>query len=100
MSGRINPDTPVYAPIAGTIVQRKIGPGQYVSAATSDPVFVVGDLANVWLTAFVRETDAGKVAVGEDVSFTVLAYPGSGLSGHDRLCRRRGKLWSITGERN
>ena len=74
-TGRISPDTPVFAPIAGTIVQRKIGPGQYVSAATSDPVFVVGDLANVWLTAFVRETDAGKVAVGEDVSFTVLAYP-------------------------
>ena len=74
-TGRINPDTPVYAPIAGTIVQRKIGPGQYVSSATSDPVFVVGDLANLWLTAFVRETDAGKVAVGEDLSFTVLAYP-------------------------
>ena len=46
-----------------------------MSSATSDPVFVVGDLANVWLTAFVRETDAGKVALGEDVSFTVLAYP-------------------------
>jgi cobalt-zinc-cadmium efflux system membrane fusion protein len=74
-TGRISPDTPVFAPIGGTIVQRKIGPGQYVSSATSDPVFVVGDLANVWLTAFVRETDAGKVAVGEDVSFTVLAYP-------------------------
>ena len=74
-TGRISPDTSVFAPIGGTIVQRKIGPGQYVSAATSDPVFVVGDLANVWLTAFVRETDAGKVAVGEDLSFTVLAYP-------------------------
>jgi cobalt-zinc-cadmium efflux system membrane fusion protein len=74
-TGRINPDTPVYSPIAGTIVQRKVGPGQYVSSSTSDPVFVVGDLSNVWLTAFVRETDAGKVAVGEDLSFTVLAYP-------------------------
>jgi membrane fusion protein, heavy metal efflux system len=74
-TGRINPDTPVYSPIAGTIVQRKVGPGQYVSSATSDPVFVIGDLSNVWLTAYVRETDAGKVAVGEDVSFTVLAYP-------------------------
>lgn len=74
-TGRISPDTPVHSPIGGTIVQRKIGPGQYVSAATSDPVFVVGDLTNVWLTAFVRETDAGKVAVGESVSFTVLAYP-------------------------
>ncbi len=33
--GRINPETTIYAPIAGTVVQRKIGPGQYVSAGAS-----------------------------------------------------------------
>src|SRR4051812_21810210 len=30
--GRINPEITIAAPIAGTVVQRKIGPGQYVSA--------------------------------------------------------------------
>src|SRR6476469_10015829 len=25
---QIKPDTPIYAPIAGTVVQRKVGPGQ------------------------------------------------------------------------
>src|SRR5438445_344477 len=29
--GRINPDTTVFSPIAGTVVQRKIGPGQYIN---------------------------------------------------------------------
>ena len=74
-SGRINAETTIYAPIAGTIVQRKVGPGQYVNAGASDPVFVIGDLSTVWLVAFVRETDAAAVRVGEDVQFTVLAYP-------------------------
>ena len=29
--------TTIFAPIAGTVVQRKIGPGQYVNAGASDP---------------------------------------------------------------
>lgn len=74
-SGRINPDTPVSAPLGGTVVARKVGPGQYVSAGAGDPVFVVGDLSTVWLTAYVRETDIGKVRLGQEVAFTVLAYP-------------------------
>ncbi len=73
--GRISPETPIYAPIGGTIVQRKVGPGQYVSAGSSDPVFVIGDLSTVWLTAYVRETEAARVHVGQDLQFTVLAYP-------------------------
>lgn len=73
--GTINPATPIYAPIAGTIVQRKVGPGQYVGSGASDPVFVIGDLATVWLAAYVRETDAPLVNIGQPVYFTVLAYP-------------------------
>ena len=40
------------------------------------PAFVIGDLSTVWLTAFVRETDASNVSVGQDISFRVLAAPG------------------------
>ncbi len=79
--GRINPETTIFAPIAGTVVQRKIGPGQFVNAGASDPVFVIGDLSSVWLTAFVRETEATLVSVGQDISFSVLALPGRALSG-------------------
>jgi len=73
--GRINPETTIFAPIAGTVVQRKIGPGQYVNAGASDPVYVIGDLSTVWMTAFVRETDAASVSVGQEVTFNVLALP-------------------------
>ena len=73
--GRIDPNTTIFSPIAGTVVQRKVGPGQYVNSGASDPVFVIGDLSTVWLTAFVRETDASKVSVGQEMAFNVLALP-------------------------
>jgi cobalt-zinc-cadmium efflux system membrane fusion protein len=78
----INPDTTIFSPIAGTVVQRKVGPGQYVNSGASDPVFVIGDLSTVWLTAFVRETDASKVSVGQEIAFNVLALPGRTLTAH------------------
>jgi cobalt-zinc-cadmium efflux system membrane fusion protein len=78
--GRIDPATTIFSPIKGTVVQRKIGPGQYVNSGASDPVFVIGDLSTVWLTAFVRETDASKVSVGQDLAFNVLALPGRPLA--------------------
>jgi len=79
--GRINPETTIFAPIAGTVVQRKIGPGQYVNSGASDPVFVIGALSTVWLTAFVRETEASTVVVGQELTFNLLALPGRTLTG-------------------
>jgi membrane fusion protein, heavy metal efflux system len=73
--GNISPVTLIYAPIAGTIVQRKVGPGQYVGGNTGDPVFIIGDLGTVWVLAYIRETEAPNVHIGETIYFTVLAYP-------------------------
>ena len=78
--GVIDREITIYSPIAGTVVQRKIGPGQFVSAGASDPVFVVGDLSTVWLTAFVRESDAAAVCVGQDITVNVMALPGRPLT--------------------
>jgi membrane fusion protein, heavy metal efflux system len=79
--GRINPETTISAPIAGTVVQRKIGPGQYVNSGAGDPVFVIGDLSTVWLTAFVRETATSAVTLGQELTFSTLALPGRVLTG-------------------
>lgn len=78
--GAINPEVTIYSPISGTVVQRKIGPGQYVNSGASDPVFVVGDLSTVWLTAFVRESDAAAVCIGQDITVNVMALPGRPLT--------------------
>jgi cobalt-zinc-cadmium efflux system membrane fusion protein len=75
-SRQISADTAISSPIGGTVVQRKVGPGQFISSGASDPVFVIGDLSTVWLTAFVRESEAADVKVGQEIDFTVLALPG------------------------
>jgi len=75
-SRQISADTSIYSPLGGTVVQRKVGPGQFISSGASDPVFVIGDLSTVWLTAFVRESEAADVYLGQDVDFKVLALPG------------------------
>ena len=72
----MNAVSDVMAPISGTIVQRKVGLGQYVQAGSSDPVFSIGDLSTVWLVANVRETDAPKIHIGDRVEVHVLAFPG------------------------
>jgi membrane fusion protein, heavy metal efflux system len=73
---QITADTPIPSPIGGTVVQRKVGPGQFIGSGASDPVFVIGDLMTVWLTAFVRESEAADVKIGQEIDFTVLALPG------------------------
>ncbi len=73
---QISADTSIYSPLGGTVVQRKVGPGQFIAAGASDPVFVIGDLSTVWLTAFVRESEAADVRLSQDIDFKVLALPG------------------------
>jgi cobalt-zinc-cadmium efflux system membrane fusion protein len=73
---QISADTPIYSPLSGTVVARKVGPGQFISPGATDPVFVIGDLSTVWLTAFVRESEAADVRLGQEIDYTVLALPG------------------------
>jgi membrane fusion protein, heavy metal efflux system len=79
-TGAVSPQMTIYSPIAGTVIQRKVGPGQYINtssqnASASDPTFIIGDLSTVWLVAYVRESEAPNVHVGQAVHFTVLAFP-------------------------
>jgi membrane fusion protein, heavy metal efflux system len=63
------------APIAGVVVDRQIGVGQYVQAGGGGAaVFTIADTASVWMLANVRETDAALVRVGQAVEVHVLAY--------------------------
>lgn len=82
-TGVITPEAPVHAPLSGTILQRKMGPGQYVNAGASDsdPVLLIGDISKVWLVAYVRESDVAKVQLGQGLKFTVLSRPDRSFEG-------------------
>ncbi|HLN49020.1 MAG TPA: efflux RND transporter periplasmic adaptor subunit [Steroidobacteraceae bacterium] len=66
---------PLTAPIAGVVVDRQVGPGQYVQAGGGTPVFTIADTSSVWLLANVREADSGTVQLGQVMDVHVGAYP-------------------------
>jgi cobalt-zinc-cadmium efflux system membrane fusion protein len=63
------------APLAGVVVDRQLGPGQYLQAGTGAAVYTIADLSTVWLLASVREADAAAVHVGQPVTVHVTAIP-------------------------
>lgn len=63
------------APIAGVVVDRQVGPGQYLQAGSGTPVFTIADASSVWLLANVREAESGSVRLGQLMEVHVPAYP-------------------------
>ncbi|MEO6830070.1 MAG: efflux RND transporter periplasmic adaptor subunit [Acidobacteriaceae bacterium] len=70
---KLNSDYPIIATIAGTVLERKVTPGQIVQPA--DMAFLVADLSNVWLVAEVPEDEAGAIRVGKSVIASIPALP-------------------------
>ncbi len=63
------------APIAGTIVERKVGLGQYLRADASDALFLIADLSTVWVLADVYESDLADIHLNAPVEVSVASYP-------------------------
>ncbi|MEA2894564.1 MAG: rane fusion protein heavy metal efflux system, partial [Bradyrhizobium sp.] len=49
--GTINRVTRITAPIDGTVISRKVGPGQYVKADSGEALYLIADLSTMWLKA-------------------------------------------------
>ena len=67
----------IYAPVDGIVISRNVDVGQTVAASMNAPVLfqVANDLAKMQIDANVSEADVGTVEEGQNVSFTVDAYP-------------------------
>jgi cobalt-zinc-cadmium efflux system membrane fusion protein len=71
----VDPRVTLRAPIGGTIVDRKVGPGQYVKPDTPDPLFLISDLSTLWVLVDVYESDVAAIHLNMPVEVTVSAYP-------------------------
>jgi cobalt-zinc-cadmium efflux system membrane fusion protein len=74
--GAIDRTATIIAPIDGTVISRKVGPGQYVRSDSPDPLYAVADLSTMWLKAYVPESEIPFIRVGQDVEVKVTALPG------------------------
>lgn len=68
--------TVLRSPVAGTVADRSVAPGQFLSAGGSTPIITVADLSRVWLVAQLSESDAARVQLGDAVAVTTPAVPG------------------------
>jgi cobalt-zinc-cadmium efflux system membrane fusion protein len=59
----------IRSPLAGTVVERLITPGQLLQAGTTAS-FTVADLSKVWVMAQVFESDLGAVGIGDSAKVT------------------------------
>lgn len=64
----------VVAPMAGTVAQRNVDPGKYVSVG--QPLLALVGADSVWVTANFKETQIHKIHEGMPVTLDVDAYPG------------------------
>ncbi len=66
----------IHAPISGTVSSVTTQQGETVVAGLNAPTFItIINLARLQVDGFVDETDIGQVKPGQDVTFTVDAYP-------------------------
>jgi len=67
------------SPVDGLVLSKNIEPGEQVSAGT--PVVTVGLLDEVWVRAYISETDLGRVKVGQPATVTTDTWPGKKYRG-------------------
>ena len=82
-----NPGGIIRSPLAGTVVERLISPGQLLQAGTT-PCFTVADLSSVWVIANVFEADLPFVKIGDSAEVLTGAGRGSLSRGKSATSRR------------
>jgi len=67
----------ITSPIDGVVISRSVDVGQTVAASLQAPVIfqIANDLTKMQIDSNVAEADVGAVEIGQDVDFTVDAFP-------------------------
>jgi len=67
----------IFSPVDGIVISRSVDVGQTVAASLNAPTLftIANDLAKMQIDANVAEADVGGVEVGQNVDFTVDAFP-------------------------
>lgn len=73
---KVDPALLVKSPMAGRITARNAAPGTLVQPGVPPAPFAVADLSVVWMLAYVAESDAADIDLGQPVEAFVLALPG------------------------
>jgi HlyD family secretion protein len=67
-------DTSVSSPVDGVVLVKSAELGEVLAAGTT--VVTIGDIEHPWVRGYVKETDLGRVKLGQKVRITTDSYPG------------------------
>jgi len=75
--------TRIISPVDGIVVSRSVDVGQTVAASFQTPTLfsIAQDLTKMQIETSIDEADIGKIEAGQDVEFTVDAYPDNTFHG-------------------
>jgi cobalt-zinc-cadmium efflux system membrane fusion protein len=73
-SGTVRPELPMRSPIAGTIVQKLVNPGQVIQAGATT-AFVISNVSTVWVQAHVYEKDLRSIHVDDKADVRSGSFP-------------------------
>ncbi|SDE47504.1 efflux RND transporter periplasmic adaptor subunit [Sporomusa acidovorans] len=84
-------DTVIISPIAGHVIGKPLSAGELVAQGVNNPtvIMTIADMSTMQIEANVDQTDIGKIALGQNVTFTVDAYPGKVFSGRVTTISRK-----------
>ena len=77
-------NTVIRSPVDGIVISRNVDVGQTVAASLQAPTLftIANDLAKMEVHTNVDEADVGNVTEGQEVTFTVDAFPARRFKGH------------------
>jgi membrane fusion protein, copper/silver efflux system len=78
-SGKIQKNLHIHSPVAGTVITIGSREGQYVTPNTE--LYMIVDLAKVWVYADIYEYELPWVQVGDEVEMTLTGIPGRTFTG-------------------
>jgi membrane fusion protein, copper/silver efflux system len=82
-TGRPEVELVVRSPISGTVLEKKVVQGQYVSEGQD--LYLLADLSSLWLSAKVYEQELDGIRVGQPAVARFPAFPGRDVSGRIRF---------------
>ena len=74
-------DSTIYAPFAGTITQRNVEPGEVVSSQSSNAIFMLSEIADVYVELAVPEEHRAKIRPGQEAVMQIDGLPGRTFHG-------------------
>ena len=79
-SGKVKTEFEVFASASGIVSARRVNTGDYISPGSV--LFDIADLSHIWIMFDAYESDLPYLTMGQKVTYTIQALPGTSYSGN------------------